>query len=561
MLPMTKRSAPLPRCLLISTTLALCLLPALSAADEPFVVDQHYRLQAGDVIIISVLGEESLSGSRQIGPGGSIALPLVGSVPVVGQSLLEVTNLVTKYYKDVLRRPLVTVSLDETASKRRVYVTGRVEKPGSQMLPLGSTLPEAVVAAGFSEDSDLSHVTLRRAGGQFSTVDLSGLRTSQPLETNIVLQWDDRVFVPERDMRLIVLGQIAKPGSYNVPLGRRLTLLELITQIAGGLTSQAAKVANLIRGDADQTEQIDLTKLLEQGDLSQNRDLRPGDTVVIPESGRVTIAGEVSQPTTLFPTNNMTLLEAMVRVGGFTPNAGLRKVQVRRDDHVSVINFEDVWRRGNLTDNLVLQAGDVVIVPKAAAEEVLITGAVARAGTIDIRDQDSPTLLKLLSSAGKAPNGDYTRVSIYRENEHVVANAQAAMEQGDMRGNPLLLPGDVVYVPEVGKVAMLGAFSRPGLVDYDPKLTFMQYLSQAGLPPAGTARLDKGVVIRTRPDGTYETVQFDVSKIIKGQIPDPIKILPGDIIYIEGKGPARADLWTQIRDILFTFGAIRGLIP
>jgi len=560
MLPMTNRSARVPQSLLLSTLAALCLLPALPTAAEPLVVDEHYRLQPGDVIIVNVLGEEGLSGQRAVGPGGSIMVPLVGSVPVVGKSLREVNDLITKYYKDVLKRPYVTVALDEPNSKRRVYVSGRVEKPGSQMLPLGATLPDAVVGAGFDDESDLARVTLRHADGAVSTVDLSGLRTALPLETNILLRWDDRVYVPERSSRLTILGQVAKPGSYTTPLGRRLTLVELLTQVAGGLTSQAAKSATLIREGSEKSEQIDLVRLLEQGDMTQNRDLYAGDTVVIPESGRVTIAGEVGQPTTLYPANGMTVLEAIVRAGGFTPNAGLRSAQLRRGDQVSVLNLEDAWRRGNLTDNVLLQPGDVLIVPKAPEEEVLITGAVLRAGTVDIRNKENPRLLALLTNAGRTPAGDYSRVSIYRDGEHVVANARAAMEQGDMRGNPVLLPGDVVYVPEAGKVAFLGAFGRPGLVDYDPKLTFLQYLTLAGLPPPGTAKLDQGFVIRTRPDNTYETMEFDLARILKGTIPEPIRIQPGDIIYIEGKAPAKPSLWTRLRDALFTASAFRNIL-
>jgi len=559
MLPMTKRSALTPRAFLCSTLAALCLLPALALAQEPLVVDEQYRVQAGDVILLEVLGEEGLSGPRQVGAGGSIALPLVGSVPVVGKSLREITALVTKYYKDVMRRPFITVALDETASKRRVYVTGRVERPGSQMLPFGATLPDAVVGAGFTDESDLARVTLRRTDGNASVVDLSGLRTAEPLATNIVLQWDDRVYVPERDTRLTIVGQVMKPGSYTVPLGRRLTVLDLVTQVAGGLTSQAAQTALLVRG-GDKAEQIDLRRLLNQGDMSQNFDLHAGDTVIIPEADRITVAGEVGQPASFYPGTGMNILEAIVRAGGFTPNADLKNAQLRRATQVCVVNLEDVWRRGNLADNIPLQPGDIVIVPKAPIEEALVIGAVMRAGTVDVREPESRPLLRILAQAGKAPNGDFSRVSIYRADEHVVANVQAALEQGDMRGNPPVQPGDVIYVPETGKVALLGAFARPGLIDYDPKLSFLQLLTAAGLPPPTAAHLDKGVVIRTRSDGTYETVTFDASKIIKGQIPEPIKVLPGDVVYIEAKGPSKPGLWMQIRDALFTASALRNVL-
>jgi polysaccharide export outer membrane protein len=476
---MIDRPALLPTSALLSTILCACLLPALGAAQQPLVVDDNYRLQSGDVILVSVLGEEKLGGALSVGPGGSIALPVVGSVPVVGNSLRETRELITRHYRDVMRHPFVSIALDENASRRRVYVGGSVEKPGSQLLPFGSTLPDAVVAAGFTADSDLSQVTVRRVDGEIIRADLTGLRTRQPLDTTIVLQWDDRVYVPASELRLTVAGQVVQPGVYPVPLGRRVRLLDLIAQLGGGLTEQAGPRARLIRSGEDQPIEIDLSRMLEQGDLAQNYELQPGD---------------------------------------------------------------------------------VVIVPRATAQEIVVTGAVDKGGVIDIRNQTPPTLLAVLAGVGRLPSSDFGRVSVYRDGEHIVANADAALKQGDMRHNPVLRPGDVVYVPETGKVALLGAFLRTGLLDYDPNRSFMDYLAAGGLGPSEAARLQEGVVIRTRPDGTYETVNFDLSHLAQGKIPEPIKLKPGDVIYVPTRG-TKGDLWTQLRDVMFVAGAMRGLLP
>ncbi|MEI6501550.1 MAG: polysaccharide biosynthesis/export family protein, partial [Armatimonadota bacterium] len=164
---MISRSAPSVVLSLYAAALALLVSVApvwaqQTAPIERFVVDGDYRLSPGDVVIITVLGEEKLSGPLTVGVGGAIALPIVGSVQVIGKSLLETRALIARTYKDVIREPYVSVALDEAASKRRIYVGGAVDKPGSFMLPLGSTPSEAVVAAGLIEDSDLTRVTLQR---------------------------------------------------------------------------------------------------------------------------------------------------------------------------------------------------------------------------------------------------------------------------------------------------------------------------------------------------------------------------------------------------------------
>ena len=562
---MIPRSA-LPIASLILLLLCAPLLAQPAAGAPPatgraFIVDENYRLSPGDVIIVSVLGEKDLSGPLTVGAGGSIALPIVGSVQVVGKSLAETRDLIARTYRDVIREPYVSVALDETASKRRAYVGGAVDKPGSFILPLGSMPADAIVAAGITDESDLANVTLTRTDGTCVKLDLSGLRTHQPLPTNTYLDWDDRLYVPSRDGRLTILGQVAKPGSYTMPLGRTVHVVELLTQIGGGLADSAnRRMALLMRAAGGPPEQINLQRMLEQGDLSQNYALQGGDVLVVPEATRITVAGEVASPYSFNPTMHLTLLEALVKAGGFLPTAGLKQAEIQHCDGTRCpVDLEALWRRGDVSRNVELAPGDIVMVPRADPEEVLIAGAVVKPGSIDMREERNRSLLKLVETQGVAPAADLSRVSVYRNGgQHLVANLRAALEQGDMRQNLLLEPGDVVFVPDLGKVALLGAFTRAGLVDYDPKLSLLQYIALGGLTAPGTAALDRGVLIRTRSDGTVETVKLDLSKLAKGIVPEDVKVKPGDIIYVEPKVPGKS-LWEQVQTVLWTVGSLGGL--
>lgn len=559
---MTPRSA-----LLIAQLCLIVAAPAFAqqGAEQPaargFVVDDAYRVSSGDVIIVSVLGEKELSGPLTVGAGGSIALPIVGSVQVVGKTLAETRDLIARTYRDVIKDPYVSVALDEQASKRRAYVGGAVDKPGSFVLPLGAMPAEAIVAAGITDDSDLANVTLLRSNGSRLTLDVSGLRTHEPLPTNVYLNWDDRIYVPSRDNRVTILGQVAKPGSYTMPLGRSLHVIELLTQIGGGLVETAnRRLALLIHAGGGPTEEIDLQRMLDQGDLRQNYALQGGDVLVVPEATRITVAGEVAAPYSTNPTMHLTLLEALVKAGGFLPTAGLKQAEIQRaGGQVCKVDLDALWRRGDMSQNLELAPGDIVMVPRAEPEEVLIAGAVLKPGSIDMREERNRSLLKLLETVGPTPAADLNRVSIFRASgEHMVANVRAALEQGDMRQNVKLEPGDVIFVPDLGKVALLGAFVRGGLFDYDPKLSLMQYIAQAGLAPASQAYLNRGVLIRTRSDGTTEMIKLDLSQLWKGIVPEPVKLQPGDIIFFEPRSEKKS-LWEQVQQLLWTAGSLRGL--
>jgi polysaccharide biosynthesis/export protein len=537
---------------LLTLTVAACHWAA--ALPE---IDENYRLQSGDVVLVTVLGEEKMGGSFVIGPGGTFPMPLVGNIFARGHLLREVRAEVARLLRDVLREPYVTVALDETACRRRVNVMGHVDKPGALSLPFGSTVSDALMASGLGIGSDLSHVRLRRSSGETLTLDCTTLRTGAEADQPVLVQWDDTIYVPLYDSRLTIVGQVQKPGSFTVPWGVKFRLLDALAQVGGLIEGADHADAVVLRAGVKEPEHIALSKLLDDGDVSQNVELRGGDTLVFPEALRITIAGEVGHPDSYNPGKPVTLLDALLRSGGFTAQAGLKYATITgHDGKITPVDLEALWRQGDLTKNLTLKPGDIIMVPRANPEEILLTGAVGKTGSFDMADHKDRSLLKILSAMGKVPNADWSRVSIYRDGSVYVYNVRRALELGDMKQNPTLLAGDVVYVPDLQKIILLGAFGRVGAYDFDPKYSIMDYIAMAG--GVGNAYEDRGLLIRPLPDGTTETVRLDISKLKSGQLPEKVKLRPGDILYWPPRENKR-DWQSTVRDLLYTVGAIIGL--
>lgn len=83
-----------------------------------------------------------------------------------------------------------------------------------------------------------------------------------------------------------VLGQVAKPGSIQIPPEKQLTVLEAITSV-GGFTdvANASKVRVLRRKDGKQRNiDVDVTQITRQGNKSLDIALQPGDVVFVPQS-------------------------------------------------------------------------------------------------------------------------------------------------------------------------------------------------------------------------------------------------------------------------------------
>ena len=88
--------------------LATGATPGRSVASAP----RNYTAEPGDVLKVTVYGEDDLSGEYIVGPDGEIALPLVGAVEVAGHALGEMPEVIAEAYrKGYLKDPKISVEL------------------------------------------------------------------------------------------------------------------------------------------------------------------------------------------------------------------------------------------------------------------------------------------------------------------------------------------------------------------------------------------------------------------------------------------------------------------
>jgi protein involved in polysaccharide export with SLBB domain len=156
---------------------------------------------AGDVFVISIVGEDKLPKDFRVAPDGTVDLPYIHRVKVAGLEPQEIAELVRKKLVegDILRDPSVAVDVKEYNSKR-VVVLGQVQKPGSFPLTPGFTLIQAISqAGGFNSIANRDRVNLtRKKGDQARTIVLSVDAITDGSLPDIPLQSGDTIFVIER---------------------------------------------------------------------------------------------------------------------------------------------------------------------------------------------------------------------------------------------------------------------------------------------------------------------------------------------------------------------------
>jgi polysaccharide export outer membrane protein len=160
-----------------------------AAAPMPVAYDTAYKLDAGDKLRVVVYGQEGLTNTYAIDAGGSITMPLIGSVPARGRTPAALASEISaKLRNGFIREPSVAVEIE---SYRPFFILGEVAAPGQYPYVPNMSVESAVaIAGGFSPRALRDRVTLTHS-------DHSGsMRAVVPLGT--ALSPGDTVLVGER---------------------------------------------------------------------------------------------------------------------------------------------------------------------------------------------------------------------------------------------------------------------------------------------------------------------------------------------------------------------------
>jgi polysaccharide biosynthesis/export protein len=193
----------------------------------------------GDEVEITVYGAPDLSVHNRVAADGSISVPLIGHVRIVGLTSAQAEGAIGEELRrqNVLNSPQVSVYVKEYGSSG-ISVAGEVARPGvyPALGPhrLFDILQEA---GGRTEKAADSAVISHRYSETAVTINLP--KDPERLSrVNIDLIPGDTVVVPKAGI-VYVLGGVNKPGGYVLGSDAGLTVLRVIAA-AGGPTQTAA---------------------------------------------------------------------------------------------------------------------------------------------------------------------------------------------------------------------------------------------------------------------------------------------------------------------------------
>jgi polysaccharide export outer membrane protein len=167
------------------------------------------------------------------------------------------------------------------------------------------------------------------------------------------------------------------------------------------------------------------------------------------------VMGNVAKPSNipLSPFATLTAMQAIGQAGGFLEDANRAAAQVIRDDPASPggkigLAVPGSDKADSLVGDIELKANDIIIVPRL--DRVYIIGQVGKPGAVNLPSQEVLTVSKAVSLAGGfATYAKQSEVQLMRAGKRVQAVDVRAILTGDTKlDDPVLKPGDTVYVPE-----------------------------------------------------------------------------------------------------------------
>jgi protein involved in polysaccharide export with SLBB domain len=247
---------------------------------------------------------------------------------------------------------------------------------------------------------------------------------------------------------------------------------------------------------------------------------------------KVNILGQVNRPGVYSLPSTATVNNALYSSGGITPNGSYRNIKVIRNN--TIIREIDLYQyllRGDLSDNINLQDGDIIQVSEYRVR-VSIEGEIKRPAYFEILPGE--TLIDVIQVFG-AGFTDYA----YKYSIKAIQLTDKEQRLKDILSSEfesyIPLKGDKYTVSRIydkyeNRVSIGGSVYRPGDYELSDGLTLKTLLSKAdGLKE--DAYLERGYIARQKEDKSTQIIPFYVKGIIDGTSED-ILLNKEDVITI-----------------------------
>jgi protein involved in polysaccharide export with SLBB domain len=548
----------------------------------------NYVLGPGDELQLSIYGVQEFNATIPVSVEGKVNVQYVGQIAVAGMTIEAATQKIRgeigKVYSTVRSgQSQVGISLSRIRTIKVTIIGSK--QPGNYNVSSLATVYNALhLAGGPGANGSYRNIELIRNNKVIKNIDIYRFLVNGNQSDNLGLKDNDVIRIPAYSQRVIVEGEVKRPGIFEVKTGE--TFNDLLNFASG--FNEVAYTANInVTQKTNKDFKVVDVKESEFGTYKP----KSGDIIKVSKilsrfENRIKIEGAVFRPNTYSFYEGMRISDLISKADGLKEDAyydRARVVRLKADLSTEILNINlQKALSGEVLNNLALKKEDIItvfsILDFKEAYNVTIDGEIKKPGTYDF--YEGLTLNDLFIQAGGLSGYASKRVEVARmikeeeindknANRVELFNLEITPESNEQLKNFDLKPFDVINIRKMAvnekpeMVLLTGAVVYPGkYVLATKKERVYQVITRAG-GLTTTANLD-GVRIK-RPiqakqiedlenvdinlgkndsiqnkitkklkvDLKYATVPVDWRKILKNPNKDEnIILFPGDQIEI-----------------------------
>ena len=499
-------------------------------------VDPSYQLGPGDQLVLILTGDVEQSYQLEVTREGFIVIPQVGQLFVNNLSLAQLEDVLYsrlgRVYSGVRRGPGATTRFYITParlSSNQIFVQGDVMRPGAHRISSAGTAMTALYAAGGPTDNGtLRRVLIRRAGRTVGELDVYDYLLSGDASNDVRLRNGDIVFVPIHGPRVRIVGEIARPATYEMKDDEQL---DDAIRFAGGFKATAARARVQIerilppgqRGSPGAARVV--TEIVSEQFATGTGPAVPveaGDVIrVFPVSARVrnrvAVRGNVwlPGPQGIEP-GQTTIADVLRAAGGVKPDTYLGQIlisRMQRDSSRTQMRAALFDTTGAVLGDFPLAEDDEITVFSVSEfrqpQYVAISGAVQKGGRFEYREGMTVRDLVLLAG-GLEESALLTEAEIARLPQDRSTGRTAVTFRTPLDSSYIFTRGpDGRYIGPPGLPAPSGPAPEQPLLPYDNVLILRQpgWELQRSVAVAGEVRYPGKYALQTKSERISDIVK------------------------------------------------------
>jgi len=246
------------------------------------------KLTPGSMIALHVFEEPDFDGNYRLDDGGTISIPMVGTVAVGALSLHQAEEVIHSKFiaAGVLNEAHVTVNLIDYAAQY-VSISGEVASPGRFPVFTPRKLADFLALAGGMTAVAGNEIVITRAGHPENPMEVVHYRRNQSDSTglDVTINPGDAVLVKRAGI-VYILGAVYRPGGFIMQNdGGHLNVVDALALAAGTSPEAAISRVRVLRKTSDGNWVIFPVPLnkIQKGEATP-QELQAEDIVYVPPS-------------------------------------------------------------------------------------------------------------------------------------------------------------------------------------------------------------------------------------------------------------------------------------